>query len=284
MNFGSGTKHSLNYVGTNYKQGLLKDGEPLGKDYSRSDILLYSPGKINMFLAKTIEDIKKSINQEDISWKIADLGCCSSSVFSQARLFVQAMDLEKANYDSIVNIDGNKGFLKSAKNYLTSKEWIETINKIDHSKLNSQDLETIKKSLGSNDYMNAISFLNANFTSDPLGNNYDAIIASQCLQYNDQANNRDIEKIIMNVNKSLKDNGHLLIALTGNSYEKSFTKKQDVDNLIMLLDNYGFEVKKYVHLQGKIVTGLFPAISLNPSCVQPHWLTRASIFPASILA
>jgi len=66
MNFGSGTKHSLNYVGTNYKQGLLKDGEPLGKDYSRSDILLYSPGKINMFLAKTIEALINSSQTKKI--------------------------------------------------------------------------------------------------------------------------------------------------------------------------------------------------------------------------
>ncbi len=250
--FGSGTGKVIKYVGIPYENGLLDNAEPLGKDYNREDILLYPPGKTNFFLARYIEKLKQDAGQTKKPWKIADLGCCSSAVFTQARLLWQALHHNVSSFDEIYNIDGHPGFVSSAQQYIHEKKWLNVIPKLEIEGITKQDLGNAKNKLQKNDYHAKLHFLQANFIKDQLGNDYDVIVASQCLQYNDQNSSRDIESILMNVNHSLKVGGHYLTVMTGNSFHNSFTKAQDIQNYTKMLEAYGFEIiGEPMHLQGR---------------------------------
>lgn len=252
--FGSGSLKSLGYVGVPYNQGLLRNPEPMGSDYNRGDILLYAPGKLNLFLASVVEELKERKGKAEQSWKIADLGCCSSAVFSQARFLWQALQIiegKKVGLDEIVNVDGQDGFVNSARSYILGKEWLDTILELEMQGYTKDDLRRVHALLKKTNYDGKVHFQQANFVSDNFGNRYDVIITSQSLQYNDQTNNRDIERIVMNINRALKLRGHYLAILTGNSFSKSFTKPIDFENFLKILNAYGFEVVNHAHIQGK---------------------------------
>ena len=243
--FGSGIRSAIQFVGVPYEQGLVNNVDPLGKDYDRDNILLYAPGKINLFLAEVVDKLKK--NNE--SWKIADLGCCSSAVFSQARILWQLLNNQGLDY--IVNVDGQKGLVNSARRYFENKQWINVVKEIEMQGFSKKDFNRVYNHLKNLDYMKNLEFRQANFTKDDFGNDYDIVITSQCLQYNDQTDNRDIEKIVMNINHSLKKGGHYLTVLTGNTFNNSFTKPQDVNSFVEILENYGFNLESAEHIQGK---------------------------------
>jgi hypothetical protein len=252
--FGSGTRTVTRFVGKKYGEGLRDNAEPLGKDYDRNNILLYTPGKINLFLAEGIEEIKEREGEKNESWRIADLGCCSSAVFTQARLLYQTLQSlkdKKVSLDHIVSVDGNKGFIRTAQETLKRGEWIDEVSNLRIPGFTEGDLLRAQERLRDHDYMNNLEFLVADFTKDQLGKLYDLVITSQCLQYNDQTGNRDIERIVGNINTSLREGGHYLTVLTGNSKTKSFTRPEDVESFKSILDSYGFELLKYGHISGK---------------------------------
>jgi len=244
--FGTGTRRVLRYVGVPFESGLNDNAEELGKDYSRSDILLYAPGKINMFIADYISRLKES----DVSWKIADLGPCSSAVFSQARLLWQLLNNEEKSLDHIVNVDGNKGFVRNSSLFLEKGDWIDIIPKIKRKGYTTEDFIRVQESMRSIDYMSYLSFKRANFTLGGFGDGYNVVLTSQCLQYNNQTNGRDIERIVHNVNNSLIENGHYLVVLTSNTFKNSFTTKHDFETFLEVLDMYGFRVEFAKHMSG----------------------------------
>lgn len=252
--FGSGVREVGRFVGRKYDGGLKENAEPLGRDYALEDIILYAPGKVNFVLAEAIESIKERDGATERPWKIADLGCCSSAVFSQVRVIYQAMQVQKGKkigLDYIVNVDGHPGFVRSARHHLESKVWTNAITSISPHDFSAEEMATVQQHLRETDYMEHLDFRQANFTSDDFGSGYDVVITSQCLQYNDQTTNRDVEKIVANINSSLRHGGHYLTILTGNSHQKSFTRPQDVESFQKILELYGFMVESYGHISGK---------------------------------
>ncbi len=250
--FGGGTRRVTRFTGKNYEEGLKEHIEPLAEDYYRPDVLRFAAGKINLFLAEAVERIKEKEGQNRESWRIADLGCCSGAVFSQARLLYQTLLSLKHEmpFDQIMNVDGHAGVLRSAKKILEERAWFDGIPEKIRG-FSEEDLIRAKEHLRDHDYMGGISFQAANFTRDHFGKFYDLIITSQCLQYNDQEHDRDIEKIVRNVNFSLRENGHYLAVLTGNDRKKSYTLPKDVENFTKVLHDYGFQVLKYDQISGR---------------------------------
>jgi superfamily II DNA or RNA helicase len=251
--FGVGTRSVMRYVGRNYEGGLKSDAEPLGKDYNRDNIILYTPGKINFFLSEAIEKIKSKEGEGKESWKIADLGCCSSAVFAQARMLYQALHSPESGFDYIVNVDGHPGFIRNAKSTLKKGDWLKEILNLKIPDFSEEEIERAREKLRRHDVMRNLEFLVADFTKDDFGKDYDAIVTSQCLQYNNQVNDRDIEKIVVNVNRALRERGNYLSVLTSNTRKgPSTTNQHDVENFEKILGLYGFEIEKYGHVSGKI--------------------------------
>ena len=252
--FGSGVREVGRFVGRKYDSGLKDNAEPLGRDYALEDIILYAPGKVNFVLAEAIENIKEREGATGDLWKIADLGCCSSAVFSQVQLVHQAMQEHKGKrigLDYIVNVDGHPGFVRSARHHLESKIWTKAISSLSAPDFSAEEMAAVQQQLRESNYMERLDFRQANFTTDDFGSGYDVVITSQCLQYNDQTTNRDVEKVVANVNGSLRYGGHYLTILTGNSHQKSFTRPQDVESFKRILGLYGFRVESYGHISGK---------------------------------
>ena len=65
---------------------------------------------------------------------------------------------------------------------------------------------------------------------------YELVSCNNALQYNDQAENRDIERIVIESNRLLKEKGYLILALIPS------TKPRDIQNLSQLIGRYGFTV------------------------------------------
>jgi superfamily II DNA or RNA helicase len=255
--FGTGLRRVSHMVGVPFKTGLMENGEDLGKDYDRKDILTKTPGRLNLVLAEVVEKIKKKENQQRQTWKIADLGSCTSSTFAQARILWQELMKVRGmevGLDRIVSVDGQEGFIKNATRYMDAKEWCECIVKLTSTSISPLELITVQERLKKEQFMKRLEFLHRNFVDEKFGTKYDTIIASQCLQYNDQSESRDIESIVMNINKALKINRHLLLVLTGNNFKTSYTRDKDVENLETILREYGFSVKQSEHIEGKHIT------------------------------
>ena len=257
--FGSGLRRVINTVGRDYERGLKQQGAPMGDSYNRPDILTYTPGKINLFLAQTIESLKKQRRAQKRSWKIADLGCCSSAVFAQARTLWQALLAargESPALDHIVNVDGQRGFLRSAREILESGSWYKVIKQLKMEGFTRQDMQKAYSLLKKGKQRHELGFENANFTEERFGSGYNVVITSQCFQYNNQADNHDIERIVLNVNRSLRLRGHYLCVLTSNSFTRSFTTEKDFENVCHVIDSYGFDIKEAKQLQGKAAKGV----------------------------
>ncbi len=252
--FGKGTRVAIRFVGMDYDEGLHANADALGKDYDRPDIMLHSPGRINLFLARAVEELKGKANETKVPWKIADLGCCASAVFAQSRMTWQALQQasgKKVGLDTIVSVDGHEGLLNCAKAFLERKEWCETVKRLKVAGYDEKTTEHAYELLKKQDLMQRLSFKHANFTRDDFGKDYDLIIASQCLQYNDQSEKRDTERIAININNSLSPEGQAFVVLTGNTFKKSFTSANDVESMMKILDAYGLQVARYAHIQGK---------------------------------
>ncbi len=255
--FGQGIREGIRFVGTSYgaKEGLQNNPDSVTEDYDRDDIFSYTPGKINLFLAQSLENIKRSQGEECVAWKVADLGCSASAPFAQANLIWRAMlAARKENnliLDEIVNVDGIESAVKRAKEQLENKTWLSHIPQFTSHAESSEDMEKAVGLLKDRDYMHSLAFRVSNFARESFGSGYDAVITSQSLQYNDQEHCRDIEKIALAINHSLKDNGHYLATLTGNSATKSFTTPGDIASFRNILESSGFEIMRYALVEGR---------------------------------
>ncbi len=271
VKFGSGLRQVSRFVGTSYGSGLVDNADPLGRDYDRDDLLKYVPGKINTFVAQTVEALKVREGVSEVPWRIADLGCCSTAPFAQSRLMWQAVrsvEGDKVGLDEIVNVDGQDGFLLRAQEYLEKGEWLEAVRELEMEDVSPESLEKAADLLRREDYMRRLEFVHANFVRESYGGPFDVVVASQSLQYNDQSENRDIERITMGVNRSLREGGHYLVALTGNTFTNSFTRPQDIANVLKILDMYGFEVRRVLdkYSSGESFRDLMKSISaMTPS-------------------
>ncbi len=255
--FGKGPKDALRHVGSSYGEGLQRDIEAMADDYDRPDILLEIPGRLNLFLAEKVEELKQQRHQQRVSWNVADWGCCSSAPFAQARIFVQAREQTsgaRVGIDTITNVDGHEGILHHSREYLTRGEWISTLSQL-NGRHETENARAASKLLRSKLYWDKVCsrlrFHHANFARDAMPKKaYHAIVTSQVFQYNNQDDRRDIEDILLRINQSLRPSGYHLAVLTNNSKVNGFTSREDFRNFIRLEEAYQFDVLYADFIQG----------------------------------
>ena len=220
--------------------------DTLVKEYSRPDMLLTKSGAINLALATRVSELA-STNE---SRTIADYGCCTS-VFAQARLFVQALEQAitgRQSADQIINIDGNANGLGYGKTILKDGTWLSCLKNLGriNPNLNDQALQILHNPESYERFLKELSFVHGNFTqrlNQVPDQSVDVAILSQALQYNCQSPKRDVERIAVNINKALVPGGDLIVYLVGNpSVKRSITRRSDISNLCKVLGAYGLEV------------------------------------------
>jgi SAM-dependent methyltransferase len=255
--FGSGWRQCIRYVGMDYEDGFAQGAQALGDDFNRDDILFHSPGRINYFLSKMIMHYKQGQ-----AWKIADLGCSTSAPFAQAHLLNQA--LGGRIQDTIVSVDGLAEFISAASyNVVKQKDWLEAAKQLRIPGYTQEQVAKAVALLANEDLKDKVSFLWANIAKQHYGTGYDAVVASRCLHYNDQNNNRDIEKIVLGMNKALKPRGHSIIVLAGGGNGCGITEADDIQSLREILGDYHFDIEDCRIIEGKseknkIVLSPFP--------------------------
>lgn len=259
--FGKGPRRAMASVGKSFDDGLKNDIEPLARDYFRDNIILSTPGRANDFIAQYVTKIKGSSKK---SWRIIDLGCNSSAPFSQMRMIRQLENGDK-NLDNIINLDGAEGCVRSAKSYLHKKAWCSFVTPENIPSLTKETADRVREQLNKASLDN-LEFKVANFVTEDYGKVYDAVITSQSLQYNDQQNNRDIERALIRINHALPKGKHYLAVLTANHCKTSCTTPKDFENFLKLLPEYGF----------KIVIADMPEGRIGDKCMQsPFYFVHA---------
>lgn len=240
--FGDFISGARSLIGKSYKPENLNDN--VVKAYERPDIILTKSGEINLALSSLVSTLKKGNEQ----WLIGDYGCCTG-VFAQARLVVNTLENivnGRRTIDKVINIDGNANALDYGKKCFNEKTWLAYVKEIPRMepKIRSKVYEKISEPNYYNGFLNGLSYTKGNLIK-PLveDSTLDCVVLSQTLQYNDQKRDRDIEKIALNINRALKDDGYLIVYLIGNCLsKKTLTKASDFRNLCKLLETYNFEI------------------------------------------